>query len=795
MKKNLLSLLVLIFLALAIWSVFYFRMPQDYSRSTDDIGQFSTERALKHIDYISKKPHYVGSSYHENVKNYLQKELEKLGLSTSIQKSTVLSKWGNLVTTENVVTRIKGSNNSKALLLLTHYDSAPHSNAYGASDDANGLGVILEGIRAFLQNKSAHKNDIIILFSDGEELGLNGAFAFASEHPWADEVGLVVNFEARGTSGPSMMLAETNGGNASLINGFSEANPEYPVSNSLMYSVYKMLPNDTDLTAFREQKNIPGFNLAFIDDHYNYHTEQDDFAHLTPACIEHQATYLMPMLKHFSNADLAGLSTEKDLVYWNSYFGFYSYPFGFNWILLGLCVFLWAVFGFMGFSNRNLSPKIAIQGFFQFLILLVFITLITFGLWKLIWFIYPSYHDMLHGFTYNGHAYMAAFVLLSLCISLFFYHKMSLSNVGNYLFGGLFVWLIALGFLMYYFPGAGFLAIPVLCAIFAFGVIVLRINYAKGLIFLLSLSAISVLVPLIQMFPVGLGLKVLPGSAALVVLTFGLLMPLFSLVTHKLRWGFIFLIVGGGFFVKAHLESDFVPGKAKFNSLTYFYQTASNRAFWTTYDQVLDPWTEKYLGKNPQTAQLLNNVSSSSKYNSGFSFMVNAPKIDLKPATYRFLRDTIAGEWRAVTILIEPNRTLNRMDVFADETLEIHNFKANGIKKINQGEKSIFERKGKTLVSYYPIKNEPLTIEFMIRKNADLQLILRESSFDLLQNTKLNVPARPENCIPMPFVLNDVITVEQTLTKQKSAPKLDEEPILIPTAIDSLTTLTPQVTE
>jgi hypothetical protein len=83
----------------------------------------------------------------------------------------------------------------------------------------------------------------------------------------------------------------------------------------------------------------------------------------------------------------------------------------------------------------------------------------------------------------------------------------------------------------------------------------------------------------------------------------------------------------------------------------------------------------------------------------------------------------------------------------------------------------------------------------MIRKNADLELILRESSFDLLQNTKLNVPARPENCIPMPFVLNDVITVEQTLTKQKSAPKLDEEPILIPKAIDSLTTLTPQVTE
>jgi hypothetical protein len=36
-----------------------------------------------------------------------------------------------------------------------------------------------------------------------------------------------------------------------------------------------MLPNDTDLT-FREKKAIQGYNFAFIDGHYNYHTAQDD---------------------------------------------------------------------------------------------------------------------------------------------------------------------------------------------------------------------------------------------------------------------------------------------------------------------------------------------------------------------------------------------------------------------------------------------------------------------------------------------------------------------------------------
>jgi hypothetical protein len=49
-----------------------------------------------------------------------------------------------------------------------------------------------------------------------------------------------------------------------------------------------MLPNDTDLTVFRDKKNIQGYNFA--DDHYNYHTAQDDINHLdknTLATKEH----------------------------------------------------------------------------------------------------------------------------------------------------------------------------------------------------------------------------------------------------------------------------------------------------------------------------------------------------------------------------------------------------------------------------------------------------------------------------------------------------------------------------
>jgi hypothetical protein len=64
-----------------------------------------------------------------------------------------------------------------------------------------------------------------------------------------------------------------------------------------------MLPNDTDLTVFREQGNIQGYNFAFIDGHYNYHTAQDDINHLSKNTLAHQGKYLMPLLDYFSNAD------------------------------------------------------------------------------------------------------------------------------------------------------------------------------------------------------------------------------------------------------------------------------------------------------------------------------------------------------------------------------------------------------------------------------------------------------------------------------------------------------------
>ena len=79
--------------------------------------------------------------------------------------------------------------------------------------------VLVELARIFANMQT--RNDVIFLVTDGEETGLRGAIAFAERHPLMARVGVVVNVEARGASGPSLMF-ETGPGNAQLMDSFRE---------------------------------------------------------------------------------------------------------------------------------------------------------------------------------------------------------------------------------------------------------------------------------------------------------------------------------------------------------------------------------------------------------------------------------------------------------------------------------------------------------------------------------------------------------------------------------------------
>src|SRR5690554_6144441 len=534
MKKLSAILSFLFIIAISFYS-FYSLMPQSGDIDIVPANEFSIERSMRTLIEISKEPHYLGSPAHEEVRKLLISELRKLGFDPHIQEGFSLNPSSKTLNKPiNIVARMEGTERGKALLLLSHYDSAPVPS-YGASDDASGLVTILEGFRAYLASGKRPKNDIIIFFSDAEELGLDGAKLFVNEHPWAKDVGLVLNFEARGTSGPSNMILETNGGNSNLVKAFIEANPEFPVASSLMYSVYKMLPNDTDSTIFRVDGDIDSFFFAFIDSHFNYHTANDTFNNLDRNSLAHQGSYLSPLLKHFANAELSQLKSETDDVYFN-FPGkkMVSYPF--SWILpmLVFAILLFVSLIFYGIYKEKLKGRPILFGFVAFLISLTINGIVGFFGWKAILKLYPQYTEIQQGFTYNGHWYISFFVFLSLAITFGIYKKFNQKHHRLSLYvAPLFFWLLLNTAVAIILKGAAFFIIPVFFGLFSFFIMLKKENYNILIMTFLAVPALFIFAPLIQFFPVGLGLKMLMISCVFTVLLFGLLWPIFSVYRLK----------------------------------------------------------------------------------------------------------------------------------------------------------------------------------------------------------------------------------------------------------------------
>src|ERR1044072_6201627 len=145
--------------------------------------QFSSARAFSHVEVIGRAPHEIGSAEHRGVRDYLISQLTARGVVPDIQKTTGFTTRRGLAeagTVENVVARLNGTNSTRALLLVSHYDSVPTGR--GASDNGAGVASLLETLVA-LKAQAPLKNDVIFLFTDGEEVGLLGASAFINEHP------------------------------------------------------------------------------------------------------------------------------------------------------------------------------------------------------------------------------------------------------------------------------------------------------------------------------------------------------------------------------------------------------------------------------------------------------------------------------------------------------------------------------------------------------------------------------------------------------------------------------------
>lgn len=764
MKTTTKPLTLLLLILIVFWSFSELKPSYNSVENQTDPTKFSINSALYHLKNISQKPHAVGTDEHKHVQQYLFNELKKIGLTPSIQKATVFNKsWKAGTSVENIVAKIEGTaNTEKSLLVLSHYDSNPHS-AIGAADAGSGVVTILEGIRAFLASNKPSKNDIIVVFSDAEELGLLGAQAFAQQHEFAKGIGVILNFEARGSGGPSYMLMETNGKNSKLLSEFLNAKPNFPLANSLMYSIYKMLPNDTDLTVFREECDINGFNVAFIGDHFDYHTVQDNYARLDRSSLAHQADYFTTLVPYFANSDISNLHSDTDWVYANfPLIKIINYPFAWVLPLLIIASLLFITLLIMGIRNQKINIKDSFKGIIPFLLSILLCTSISYGLWQIILIAHPYYQDILHGFPYNGYTYVAAFCSLNVYIVFKTYNFFIAIKRENLLIAPIFFWLIINCLIYLYLKGAGFFIIPVFIALLSLTILIFSNikTHKKPLLFtLIAIPTIYMLTPIIKMFPVGLGLKNIFISGLFIALTASLLTPIFHQYKKKNGWQFIFGVASIILFLIATFNSEFSYDKKKPNSLLYVQDDDNNNAYWATYNKTLDAYTKQIFDTDYEQGGI-KNAETKSKYNSTFSYHKKTKNRNIKNSELTILKDTIVDNLRLIDLSITPSRKINKFEIYNNQKLILSKLIANTAEIINY--KTMVD-KGTLLIYHMASSDTSLKISMAFDKNEHPNLTINEVSNDLLTHPSFKLTPRTETMMPMPFVTNDAIICTKTI--------------------------------
>jgi hypothetical protein len=255
-------------------------------------------------------PHVSGSTYNTVVRNRVVSHLESSGYEPQFQSRFHCNPmFGSCSPVENIIAVKPGSEGKHAVLVTAHYDSGWAGP--GAADDGAGTSAILE-IARMAADFPPFRNDIIFLITDSEENGLIGADAFAEHHPLFEKVKVVINLEARGVAGPSALF-ETGDGNRRIIRMFAQ-NASRPTGNSLVYEIYKKMPNDTDYTVYK-RKGVMGVNFAFAQGASVYHSVIDDPDHLDLGSLQHHGDNTWDMLKPLGERNLDTITSREDAGY------------------------------------------------------------------------------------------------------------------------------------------------------------------------------------------------------------------------------------------------------------------------------------------------------------------------------------------------------------------------------------------------------------------------------------------------------------------------------------------------
>lgn len=281
--------------------------PRSVTPAGAPLDVFSGERAMVHLQIIAREPHPQRSPAQARVRDYLVGQLTDTGVEVQVQRTAGL---------ENVVARLRGSDSSGAIVVLAHYDTVSYSN--GAADNSSTVAALLEIMRALAAGPTP-RNDVIVLFDDGEELPdeFSGTKAFVREHPWMSDVRVAISIDTA-VAGPISTNEVGPHANSWLVHALARAYTDGAWTSFSGGGKYNSTP-------FRNA----GIPVLALEDNYPFkekHTREDLPGIVQPASVQQMGDQTLAIVRDLGELDLTDPRGEQETFFAVPFVGLVHYP-------------------------------------------------------------------------------------------------------------------------------------------------------------------------------------------------------------------------------------------------------------------------------------------------------------------------------------------------------------------------------------------------------------------------------------------------------------------------------------
>ncbi|UCE86338.1 MAG: M20/M25/M40 family metallo-hydrolase [Deltaproteobacteria bacterium] len=710
---------------------------------------FSSERARALLEPLvgDGVPHPAGSEAAARVRARIVEALRRSGYAPIERTGFGCSPYGACADVRNVLARLPGREPGPAVLLASHYDSQPAGP--GASDDGVGTVVMLEIARAIRAGPPL-RNDVIFLFDEGEEYGLLGAEAFVASDPWAGDVAVVLNIEARGTTGASVMF-ETSPRNAALVDVYARS-VAHPRASSAFSTVYERLPNDTDLTVFKRH-GYAGLNFAHAGNVEHYHTPLDDVDHVVPATIQHHGESLLAVTRALADAELP-LPATHDAVFFDLFgFALVRWPAAATLPIALAALALSALLASRAARRHALAGR---EGLFG-----VAAWPLAIGLAALAGLALTGLLQWLHGVETPWTAHptptrAALFALAALGVAVATQLVASRSGPLGLLYGAGVGWAVVATALAATLPGLAFLfLVPSL----AFGVAVGVAGLARpgadavagrvgsaGLV----LAAGVLWLPVALSVEDALGLRAGALVAASVALAGSGAMPLLAAAPRPGRRALL-AVAGGvalGATAVALLRSPYSDSHPRHLSLMFHQDADANAAQWLLSAQHGAPPAElrgpaRWVAPDDPPLPILPGWYTHAVYSRP------AQPVNARGPELTVLEQTATPEGRRVRVRIRSPRGAPVVEIWVPPEVEPVAVTLRGTRFPPQSERMLKFTRGWRRYAYVTAPRAGYELEFVLREREPVPIYLIDQSYDLPPTAAPILEARPDWAVPV----------------------------------------------